>query len=119
MKPWLIFAGLAGALAVALGAMAAHVAEPEAAHRLETAVRYLMWHALALVGVAWLATTAARRWANLAGGLFLSGMVLFCGTLAFSALGGHQAVTLLAPAGGLSFIAGWLALALAGLRWRS
>ena len=69
--------------------------------------------------MAWLATTAARRWANLAGGLFLSGMVLFCGTLAFSALGGHHAITMLAPAGGLSFIAGWLALALAGLRWRS
>ena len=119
MKPWLIIAGLAGALAVALGAMAAHVAEAEAAHRLETAVRYLMWHALALLGVTWLATTGARRWANLAGGLYLSGMVLFCGTLAFSALSGHQALTLLAPAGGLAFIAGWLALALAGLRWRS
>ena len=116
MRIWLITAGLAGAAAVALGAMAAHVAEPEAAARLETAVRYLMWHALALLGVAWLAGTPVRRWAGLAGALFLAGMVLFCGTLAVSALTGNQTVTMLAPAGGMAFIAGWLALALAGLR---
>ena len=117
MKIWLILAGLAGAAAVALGAVAAHLAEPEAAHRLETAVRYLMWHALALVGIAWLSDTAIRRWAMLAGGLFASGMVLFCGSLAVSALTGDQAITMFAPAGAMAFIAGWLALALAGLRW--
>lgn len=119
MKIWLIVAGLAGAAAVALGAMAAHVSEPEAAHRLEVAVRYLMWHALALIGVAWLAGTAVCRWARLSGCLFASGMVLFCGSLALSATTGNQSITMLAPAGGMAFIAGWLALAIAGLRWRS
>ena len=119
MKIWLIVAGLAGAAAVALGAMAAHVAEPEAAHRLEVAVRYLMWHALALIGVAWLAGTAAFRWARLAGCLFAAGMVLFCGSLVLSATTGNQNITMLAPAGGMAFIAGWLALAIGGLRWRS
>lgn len=119
MKIWLILAGLAGATAVALGAVAAHVAEPEVAQRLETAVRYLMWHALALPGVAWVATTPVRRWAHLAGGLFGAGMLLFCGSLTLSAFTGSQAVTMFAPAGGLAFIAGWLSLAVAGLRWRS
>lgn len=118
MKTWMIPAGLAGAAAVALGAVAAHVAEPEAAHRLEVAVRYLMWHALALIGVSWLASTAARRWAHGAGVLFAAGMVLFCGSLGLSALTGNQAVTVVAPAGGMAFIAGWLCLAVAGLRLR-
>ncbi len=118
MKIWLVLAGLAGAAAVALGAMAAHIAEPEAAHRLEVAVRYLMWHALAMVGIAWLAGTAVHRWATLAGCLFATGMVLFCGSLTASAMTGDMGITMLAPAGGMAFIAGWLALAIAGLRWR-
>lgn len=118
MRPWLVLAGLAGAVAVALGAMAAHLAEPEDAHRLEVAVRYLMWHALALLGVAWLATGPARRWALISGGLFCTGMVLFSGSLALSVATGIESVTLLAPAGGMAYMAGWLALGLAGLTTR-
>jgi len=119
MRTWLLAAGLAGATAVALGAVAAHAASPEDVHRLEVAARYLMWHALALLGVAWLATTTARRWATAAGCLFLAGIVLFCGSLALSVALSQDSVAMAAPAGGLSFIAGWLVLAVAGLRSRA
>jgi len=118
MRSWLVIASLAGAVAVALGAMAAHVADPDDARRLEVAVRYLMWHALALLGVAWLATGAARRWASVAGGLFCAGMLLFSGSLALSVATGTESVTLVAPSGGLAYMAGWLALGLAGLTLR-
>ena len=119
MNPWLILAGAAGAAAVATGALAAHVADPVAAHRLDVAVRYQMWHALALLGVAWLANGPARRWAVFAGRLFLVGLVLFCGALELSVLIGMEALTAGAPFGGLAFIGGWLALAVAGLRSRT
>lgn len=119
MRWWLVIAGLAGAAAVAVGALAAHVADPQHAARLETAVRYQMWHALALLAVAWLAAGPARRWAVLAGRLFVVGLLLFCGTLQLSVLTGMDAITAGAPVGGIAFILGWLALVVAGLRWRA
>lgn len=119
MRWWLIVAGLAGAAAVAVGALAAHAVDPEDARRLETAVRYQMWHALALLAVDWLAAGPSRRWAVLAGRLFVVGLVLFCGTLQLAVLTGVDALNAGAPFGGIAFILGWLALTVAGLRWRS
>ncbi len=116
---WLVTGGLAGAGAVVVGALAAHVVDPIAAQRLETAVRYQMWHALALLAVAWLSTTPVARWAGLAGWFFLAGLLLFCATLQVAAFTGMTFLLAGAPAGGLAFIAGWLMLAFAGLRWRS
>ena len=98
------------------GALAAHAADPAGQHRLEVAVRYQMWHALALLGVAWLATTAARCWANAAGAAFAVGTLLFCGSLYLSVASGSEAVTMAAPFGGTAFIVGWFLLAVAGLR---
>jgi len=118
-RPWLVIAGLTGALSVAFGAVAAHAAEPAAAERFATAVRYLMWHTLALLAVAWLATGPAARWARWAGRLFVTGQVLFCGALLLSTVEGLGAIAVVAPAGGLAFIAGWLCLAMAGWRLRT
>lgn len=116
MRLWLILAGLDGALAVVAGALAAHAADPAGKERLEVAVRYQMWHAIALLAVAWLATTVARRWANAAGSAFAAGTVLFCGSLYLSVVLASNAVTVVAPIGGTAFILGWLLLAVAGLR---
>jgi uncharacterized membrane protein YgdD (TMEM256/DUF423 family) len=72
-RAFLILSGLAGALAVALGAFAAHGLRgrlaPEALTTWETGVRYLMYHVLALVGVwatavAWDEATGHRRLAD-------------------------------------------------------
>ncbi|MGY8995637.1 MAG: DUF423 domain-containing protein [Alphaproteobacteria bacterium] len=115
---FLVVAGLTGALAVALGAVSAHLAEPAMAERLATAVRYLMWHALALLAVAWLCNRPSRRWAVIAGMLFITGQVLFCGSLILSSLTALEGAAIVAPAGGMAFIAGWLCLAVAGWRMR-
>ncbi|MBT5434157.1 MAG: DUF423 domain-containing protein [Alphaproteobacteria bacterium] len=118
-RPWLVIAGITGALSVALAAMAAHAAGPEGAARMATAVRYLMWHSLALLAVAWLVTGPAAKWARRAGRLFVAGQVLFYGALLLSTVNGLEGIALAALAGGLSFIAGWLCLAMAGLSRRA
>ena len=116
MRLWLLLAGVSGASAVIAGALAAHAADQAAADRLATAVRYQMWHALALLAVAWLASSGGGRVAAIAGWAFVAGTVLFCGSLYLSVLTGTDAATSAAPAGGAAFILGWLALALEGLR---
>lgn len=118
---WLALAGLSGALAVAAGAWGAHglAADPAAADVFDTGVRYHMWHALALFGVGALAAAGRGGAAlNLAGAAFVLGTVLFSGGLYVLALTGAGGAAMIAPAGGVSFILGWLALAAHALRAR-
>ena len=114
-RTWLVLAGLNGAIAVAAGAMAAHVAQDAGGDTIATASRYQMWHALALLGVAWLSTTQRYKFANLAGCLFVAGFLLFCGSLYLSVAADWPGVTVAAPFGGVAFILGWLMLLGAGL----
>ncbi len=85
----------------------------------ETAVRYQMWHTLALVGVAAVAAHRRSTAANVAGFCFLLGIALFCGMLYFWAFGGPQFLVHIVPFGGVSFIVGWLALAFSGRGWNT
>jgi uncharacterized membrane protein YgdD (TMEM256/DUF423 family) len=111
-----LFAALVGFGAVAVGAWAAHGAEGPAQALGETAARYAMWHALAMVGTALarerLTARIPRALAAIAAVLFFSGIVLFSGGLMASALGTPLGT---APAGGYAFMAGWAALAAAAL----
>src|SRR5215468_2176813 len=111
------FAALNGALAVAVGAAAAHVAGevPNARELLRTGSDYQLWHALALLASALFMTRAsgwARNLAAAAAGAFALGVLLFSLSLYWAALGGRPA---LAPFGGTLLILGWLLLAGAGL----
>ncbi|MDE2500623.1 MAG: DUF423 domain-containing protein [Alphaproteobacteria bacterium] len=123
MSTWLAVAALNGALAVLAGAFAAHGLEGRLdAHALDifqTGARYHMYHALAL-GLAALAMRgdAAPR-ARLSAWLFLSGIVLFCGSLYILALAGPSAVVFVTPIGGVAFLGGWLALAWAALKLKA
>ena len=118
---FLVAGALAMAAGVAAGAYAAHAAKgaahPEAARLLQTAVQYHLVHGFALVGVGLAARTIASRLLAAAGILFLAGIALFCGSLWALALA-NVSVGPTAPAGGLCFIAGWLAFAAAALRAR-
>jgi uncharacterized membrane protein YgdD (TMEM256/DUF423 family) len=125
MGRWLAAAGLSGLVAVAVGAFAAH----GLAGRLdatplvwiETAARYQMYHALALLAVALLAREPFGQSPVLAiaGWGFAGGTVLFCGSLYLLALTGLKFFAWLTPLGGLAFLAGWAALARQGfLLWR-
>lgn len=107
-------------VAVAAGAFGAHALRSRlSAEHLavfETAARYQMYHALALLAVAW----AVSRWAGAlptaAGWLFVAGTVLFSGSLYALALTGVRWLGAITPLGGAAFLAGWLCLALAARR---
>lgn len=119
---FLILAGIIGALGVGLGAFGAHGLRgrltPAQLATFETGVRYLMYHALALVAVAWTAERwPGSRWPRAAGWLFLCGVLLFSGSLILLSLTGASWLGMVAPLGGLAFILGWLALAAAA--WRA
>ena len=123
MRLWLILASLNGFLAVAAGAIGSHAIKARVAPAdleiFETAVRYHMWHALALLGVAWLSTVGgARLPITIAGWAFVAGIILFCGPLYLIGATGSRALATLAPAGGIAFLAGWAALAAAAWQLR-
>ena len=121
VRLWLVIAALNGALAVAFGAFAAHgLSQKMDAHALgifETGARYHMYHALAM-GLAALAMPGkAVRTATWSAALFLAGIILFSGSLYALALTGEREFAFVTPVGGVSFLAGWVTLALAA--WRS
>ncbi|HET7342291.1 MAG TPA: DUF423 domain-containing protein [Methylomirabilota bacterium] len=118
-----VFVGLgalSGLLAVAAGAFGAHALRerlaPDMLGVFETAARYQMYHALALLAAGW----ALGRWpggaALAAGWLFVAGSVVFCGSLYVLTLTGQRWLGAITPLGGLAFIAGWAALAWAALK---
>lgn len=129
---WIAVGAILGGLGVALGAYGAHGLEKQLAavgyvgqdlaKRLanhETAVRYQMWHALAivLVGLA-LSVRPLPLW-NAAGWAFLVGVLIFCGFLYGLVLVGpsFRWFGAIVPIGGVSLIVGWALLALGA--WRS
>ena len=107
-------AGLAGFLGVLLSAAAAH---GTGTGSLDTAARFLLFHAPFFAALACLSGTSVVRpaWARGAGCTIGVGLVLFCGDLVMRNLAGHALAPYAAPAGGTALMIGWLALALAGL----
>ncbi len=77
-----------------------------------------MIHAIALilVGLACRANGASPC-TRIAGVAFLLGIVLFCGWLYANVLWGNVALPFIAPIGGIAFVVGWVALAVAAWRW--
>lgn len=119
-----LLAGLAGAAAVGLGAHGAHGLkpallaeglEPEVmTKRLddhEIAVRYHLVHAVALLGLAAMPASFARRTRAVAAGFFVLGLCLFSGVLYAQSMAGLKGYGLVVMFGGLSFMTGWLTLA--------
>ncbi|MGH8617780.1 MAG: DUF423 domain-containing protein [Burkholderiales bacterium] len=113
---------LSAFLGVALGAFAAHGLKPHLAADLlavfEVGVRYQMYHALALLAVAWACAQRPCRLAVVAGWLFVAGTVLFSGSLYALSLTGVRWLGAVTPVGGAAFLAGWLCLAWAAWRGR-
>ncbi len=108
-----VLGALFGFLGVAAGAFGAHWLEgrldADALATFETAVRYQLIHALALLALAGVASARALKPRTVArvGTLFAAGIVVFSGSLyllVFTGVGLFGAVT---PVGGLCFLAGW------------
>ena len=114
-KLFFFLASLSGGLAVVLGAFGAHMlkgrVEPQLLATFEIAVRYHMYHSLALLAVA--KVDFAARFKAAAGWLFLAGIPLFSGSLYVLSLTGAKWLGGITPLGGLAFVLGWLCLALA------
>ncbi len=124
MRLWLIVGAVNGFVGVSLGAFAAHVLRERLEARSfeiwEVAVRYQMYHALALVAVGLLATRLAGGMVNAAGWCFLAGIVLFSGSLYALVLSGVRVLGAITPLGGVAFLIGWALLGLAAWRgWAS
>lgn len=98
-------------IGVAAGAFGAHGLEGRVvAERLatfETGVRYQMYHAFALMLIALAATRWPGSLLQLAGWLFVVGIVIFSGTLYGLTFGAPRWLGAITPIGGLSFLAGW------------
>lgn len=107
-----ICAGVAGFLAVALGAFGAHALRvrlgPELLAAFETGARYQMYHALALCACAWGWARWQRRIFVVAGWAFVAGIVCFSGSLYLLAWSGAKWPGAITPLGGLAFLAGWV-----------
>jgi uncharacterized membrane protein YgdD (TMEM256/DUF423 family) len=110
-------------IGVGAGAFGAHglsgyfAQYPHLERTYETAVRYQVYHALALFAAAWIASKWPGSLTTWAGYLFLAGIILFSGSLyllVFTRINWLGAIT---PLGGVAFLGGWLLLFLAA--WRN
>lgn len=119
-RAFAVAGSLSALIAVAAGAFGAHALRTRLTEELlvvfETAARYQMYHAFALLFVAWATTQWPSMTLAVAGILFLGGTVLFSGSLYLLALTGTRWLGAVTPVGGLCLLGGWLALAV-GL-WR-
>ena len=123
----ILLAGIAlGGLGVALGAFGAHWLEDavqqwglepqEQLKRLatwEVAVRYQMYHALALLAVGLLAMRGNNRWLGWSAKFFIVGVVIFSGCLYALVFSGVKILGAIVPIGGTCLIVGWILLAIA------
>ncbi len=124
---WIIVAGLLGAFGVFMGAVGAHmyadILTGDKAVFFEKAWRYHMLHVFAILFCSWLiwvfdhGLESHGSWsARLAATFFLFGIVLFSGVLYMQALLGGSPTLPLVPAGGISFILGWMMVMVSGFR---
>ncbi len=100
--------------AVLFGAFGAHaLRETLSAHdsiqTWETAVRYQMWHALALILLSMI--SLSKPIPKMTGPCFLVGTLLFSGSLYGLALDGPKWLGPVTPVGGLCLMMGWMLLA--------
>jgi uncharacterized membrane protein YgdD (TMEM256/DUF423 family) len=132
-RAFLVLGSAFGFLGVAAGAFGTHALRarlgPDRLATFEAAVRYQLWHALALFAVAFVDripgsggagwfTYAVRPFSvpgAVAGWLLVAGIVLFSGSLYAFALTGERGWGAVTPFGGLCLLGGWVALLVAVL----
>lgn len=116
---WVATGAVFAMLAVAAGAFGAHGLRarltPDMLAVFETAARYQMYHALALVACGLAAPRLLPRPAAWAAVLFVIGIVLFSGSLYLLSWGGLRALGFVTPIGGLAWLLAWALLAWAAL----
>ena len=114
MKLVLSVAALSGLLAVALGAFGAHglkaIISPEMLEVYKTGIQYQFYHTFALLAVGILMNfnqSKALKWSAY---LFMTGIILFSGSLYVLAISGVKVLGMITPFGGITWIAAWILL---------
>ena len=121
---FLAIAAIFGALSVGAGAFATHALRERLSERsleiFETAARYQMYHALALILVALLISREefTQPLFVVAGWSFIIGILIFSGSLYALSLTNVKVLGAITPLGGAAFIAGWSALAIAAFSFK-
>ncbi|MDX2196858.1 MAG: DUF423 domain-containing protein [Cytophagales bacterium] len=111
-KIFMLFGTIFGALSVAVGAFAAHglkdfLEQSQRTHTFETAVKYQFYHTLALIMLAIVFDKLHIRWATWSGCGFISGIIIFSGSLYILCFTGARWWGAVTPIGGLLLIAAW------------
>lgn len=119
-KGFIKTAAVLGALSVVLGAFAAHSLKEKisdyAVNIFETGVRYQFYHVFALLVTGILYKDFKNKLIRWAGILFITGIILFSGSLYILTLikgfvmPGYNWIGAITPIGGLAFILGWIFL---------
>ncbi len=117
MPYFIIIGSLLAMLSVAFGAMGAHSLKNsldlQALSVFQTAATYQMYHALALILTALSYPHCLNsKLLNIAGWLFLAGILLFSGSLYGLSIWGIKSLGMITPIGGMCFIIAWLLFAL-------
>jgi uncharacterized membrane protein YgdD (TMEM256/DUF423 family) len=121
-KAFIILGSLNAFLAVGLGAFGAHGLQNKLTEQMlaiyETGIKYHMMHALGLVLIGiisrWTSDSLLVTWS---GWLICAGIVLFSGSLYVLSISGIRWLGAITPLGGLSFLAGWILLAIAAFKY--
>ncbi len=127
----LLLIGISGAISVSLGALGAHglknklqtgLISPDQLNGFDTAVKYQVYHTLAMLGVAILKLNFSNKYLNWAYNLFFYGIILFSGSLYFLCtrnLFGADWLKFLGPVtpiGGMLFVLGWVCLSISAIK---
>ena len=124
MKFFIIAGAINGFLSVALGAFGAHLLEGKVADKYlatwDTAVQYQMFHAVVLLAIGILMSGKVLgqiSTLNTAGYLILAGIIIFSGSLYVLSLTGISILGAVTPIGGVAFLAGWIMLIVAAVKY--
>lgn len=124
-KKFIQAAALSGALAVMLGAFAAHSLKEkftaDVLQVFETGVRYQFYHVFALLAAGLLYKEYRGKYLKWSGNFFIIGQILFSGSLYLLCYTKYAGLSMnwlgaITPLGGVAFIAGWLLLFMAMLK---
>jgi uncharacterized membrane protein YgdD (TMEM256/DUF423 family) len=105
------------ALGVLLGAFGAHalksILSPEMLAVYKTGVEYQFYHALGLLLIGLIGFQVKSKYIRWSGLFIIIGIILFSGSLYMLSISGIKTIGAITPIGGLSFVAGWIFLAIA------
>ena len=119
-KIFISMSAILGLLGVALGAFGSHgLKEKLSADMMsvyQTGSHYHLIHALALLGIGILARQMDATAIKVAGISMIFGILVFSGSLYALAISGIRILGAITPIGGVGFMIGWAALAVAAIQ---